>query len=168
MARMPGAIWQGEHGARLMARYDIVCVHTIVGYAPAHAAHFSVRGDGTVLQSRDTRYQSGANLEGNPRVIAIENEDHGPHFPTWSGSNVPALTPAQPAASAQACGWTTQSCGVPVRPSPNSPRGSRAGAYNEQGRDGNSTNGWRGRVPGGETWTTAFGKVCPVVRRISQ
>jgi len=165
---MPGAIWQGEHGARLMARYDIVCVHTIVGYAPAHAAHFSVRGDGTVLQSRDTRYQSGANLEGNPRVIAIENEDHGPHFPTWSGSNVPALTPAQVAANAQIFRWAHETHGVPLRLCPNSLPGSRGLAYHRQGCDGNFTDGWPGRVPGGETWTTSFGKVCPGTRRISQ
>lgn len=38
MARMPGAEWLGEHSPMVpMNRYDIVCVHTIVGYAPAHA-----------------------------------------------------------------------------------------------------------------------------------
>src|SRR5690606_5963469 len=77
MARMPGARWQGEHGSRRMDRYDIVCVHTIVGYAPAHAAHFSVKANGEILQSRDTAFRSAANLNGNHRVIAIENEDHG-------------------------------------------------------------------------------------------
>jgi hypothetical protein len=54
MARMPGAAWQGEHGSRLMLRYDIVCIHTIVGAAPAHAAHFSTHANGQIDQSRDT------------------------------------------------------------------------------------------------------------------
>ena len=81
MARMPGAVWMGEQSPQVqMDRYDIVCVHTIVGYAPAHAAHFSTKADGTIIQSRDTAYRSAANLNGNHRVIAIENEDHGPAF----------------------------------------------------------------------------------------
>jgi hypothetical protein len=151
-----------------MSRHDIVCVHTIVGYAPAHAAHFSVRGDGTILQSRDTVYKSGANLEGNHRVIAIENEDHGPHFPSWSGSNVPALTPAQVLANAQILRWAHETHGVPLQLCPNSLPSSRGLAYHRQGIDGNFTDGYPGRVPGGETWTLSYGKVCPGARRISQ
>lgn len=72
MARMPGVKQDGQHGSVLMARYDIVCIHTIVGYAPASAAHFSTKADGTIIQSRDTAYRSAANLDGNHRVIAIE------------------------------------------------------------------------------------------------
>src|SRR5690606_16902832 len=88
VARMPGARWAGEHSPRTpMSRYDVVCVHTIVGYAPAHAAHFSTRANGEIIQSRDTAYRSAANLEGNHRVIAIENEDHGPAF----GARPPSL-----------------------------------------------------------------------------
>lgn len=165
MARMPGAVWQGEHGSRAMSHYDIVCVHTIVGYAPAHAAHFSVKGDGTILQSRDTRYQSAANLEGNHRVISIENEDHGPHFPSWSGSNVPALTPAQVVANGRILLWANQTHGVPLQLCPNSRPESRGLAYHRQGIDGNFSNG---RVPGGEVWTKHRGKVCPGDRRIAQ
>src|SRR5690606_3406917 len=97
-ARMPGAKWSGEHSPRnKMQRYDIVCIHTIVGYAPAHAAHFSTSGGGTIWQSRDTKYRSAANLNGNHRVIAIENADHGAGFPYWdtNGSNVPPFTDKQ-------------------------------------------------------------------------
>jgi hypothetical protein len=67
-----------------MERYDIVCIHTIVGHAPAHAAHFSTHHDGRIVQSRDTRYRSAANLNGNHRVLAVENEDMGPGFPPWN------------------------------------------------------------------------------------
>ena len=171
MARMPGTIWQGEQSPRRpMERYDIVCVHTIVGYAPAHAAHFSVKADGTILQSRDTAYQSAANLNGNHRVIAIENEDHGPRFggtprlPGW----VP-LTPEQVEANARILAWAHETHGVPLQLCPDSRPTSRGLAYHRQGIDGNF-GGYRfpGRVSGGETWTSSPGKVCPTDARIAQ
>jgi len=166
---MPGAVWQGEHGSLLMKAYDIVCVHTIVGYAPAHAAHFSTKADGRILQSRDTQYQSGANLDGNPRVIAIENEDHGSRFPSWSGPNVPYLTPEQVTANARILAWVHETHGVPLQLCPDSRPGSRGLAYHRQGIDGNF-DGYKypGRVQGGEVWSTSTGKACPGDRRISQ
>src|SRR5262245_40646711 len=105
MARMPGTEWLGEHGGTPMAEASLnkVCVHTIVGNPPAHAAHFSVRADGHIFQSRDTRYQSAANLNGNDDVIAIENDDHGPEFGAWNtndGHAVPGFTDAQIEANA--------------------------------------------------------------------
>jgi N-acetylmuramoyl-L-alanine amidase len=169
MARMPGAVWLGEHSPRTpMTAYDIVCVHTIVGYAPAHAAHFSVKASGRILQSRDTAYRSAANLEGNHRVIAIENEDHGDAFGVWSGSNVPALTDAQVESNAEILAWAHETHGVPLQLCPNSRPGSRGLAYHRQGCDGNFTDGFPGRVDGGETWTEHFGKVCPGRNRIAQ
>lgn len=172
MARMPGAIWQGEHGGVPMSRYDIVCVHTIVGYAPAHAAHFSVKADGTILQSRDTKYKSAANLEGNDRVIAIENEDHGPAFGSWNindGHAVPALTSAQVAANARILRWAHEVHGVPLQLCPDSRPTSRGLAYHRQGIDGNfDTYAYPGRVSGGEVWTKWVGKVCPGDEKIAQ
>lgn len=170
MPRMPGAEWVGEQSPRRrMERYDIVCVHTIVGYAPAHAAHFSVKADGTILQSRDTTYQSAANLNGNQRVIAIENEDHGPAFGAWSGSGVPPLTDAQVAANARILRWAHGTHGVPLQLCPDSKPGSRGLAYHRQGIDGNFDDyQFPGRAPGGEVWTSSYGKVCPGDRRIAQ
>lgn len=174
MARMPGTRWQGEHSPETpMSRYDIVCVHTIVGYAPAHAAHFSTHAEGTIDQSRDTAYRSAANLEGNHRIIAIENEDHGPAFggtprlPEW----VP-LTEAQVEACAQILAWAHRVHGVPLQLCPDSRPGSRGLAYHRQGIDGNYGKGTdypnAGRVAGGETWSTSPGKVCPADVRIDQ
>lgn len=161
MARMPGAIWLGEHSPkRLMSRYDIVCVHTIVGYAPAHAAHFSVKLDGTIQQSRDTKYRSAANLDGNHRVIAIENEDAARDIP---------LTPEQVVSNARILAWVHKTHGTPLQLAPNSKPTSRGLAYHRQGIDGNFA-GYRypGRVPGGEHWSESFGKVCPRDKRIAQ
>jgi len=170
MARMPGAIWLGENSPRNpMVKYDIVCVHTIVGFAPAHAAHFSVKADGTIQQSRDTRYQSAANLHGNPRVIAIENEDHGAAFGNWGGTAVPRLTDEQVEANGRILAWAHKTHGIPLQLCPDSKPGSRGLAYHRQGIDGNF-GGFRfpGRVAGGEVWTEHFGKVCPGDNRIAQ
>lgn len=173
MARMPEARWVGERSPRTpMDAYEVVCVHTIVGYAPAHAAHFSTHADGRIDQSRDTRFRSAANLAGNPRVIAIENEDHGPRFGKWSGSDVPPLTPEQVEACAQILAWAHRVHGVPLRLCPDSRPGSRGLAYHRQGVDGNFGPGTghpaAGRVAGGELWSGARGKVCPGDRRIAQ
>ena len=174
MARMPGTVWQGEQSPGTpMDRYDIVCVHTIVGYAPAHAAHFSVKADGTIIQSRDTAFRSAANLDGNHRVIAIENEDHGPAFggtprlPGW----VP-LTDAQVDANARILAWAHQTHGVPLQPCPDARPASRGLAYHRQGVDGNFGPGTDypapGRVAGAEKWSLSVGKVCPTDARIRQ
>lgn len=176
MARMPGAEWLGEHGSAVMTEASLnkICLHTIVGYAPAHAAHFSVRADGHIFQSRDTRFQSAANLHGNDDVIAIENEDHGKAFGTWNtndGHAVPAFTDAQIEANARIFAWGYRTHKIPLVACPNSKDASEGIAYHRQGIDGNFlAEGYRygGRVVGGEVWTTSPGKVCPGDRRISQ
>ena len=169
MARMPGAVWRGEHSPKRPIRhYDIVCIHTIVGYAPAHAAHFSTHADGTIDQSRDTAYQSAANLNGNPRIIAIENEDHGKAF-NWSNGGVPPLTDAQVDACARILAWAHTEHGIPLQLCPDSKPGSRGLAYHRQGIDGNwSGYAYPGRVDGGEVWTEHPGKICPGDARIAQ
>jgi hypothetical protein len=155
-----------------MERYDVVCLHTIVGFAPAHAAHFSVAADGMIYQSRDTRFQSGANLDGNHRVIAIENEDHGPAFGRWNtddGHAVPAFTDAQVEANAKILRWCHEVHGIPLELCPNSRAHSRGLAYHRQGIDGNFIDYiFDGRAHGGEVWTRSNGKVCPGDRRIAQ
>ncbi len=164
MARMSGAKWSGEHSPRRgMSRYDIVCIHTIVGYAPAHAAHFSTSGGGTIWQSRDTRYRSAANLNGNHRVISIENADHGAGFPSWNtnGSNVPPFTSKQIESIAQILAWAHRTHGIPLQLVRDSKPNSRGIAYHRLGCDPY-------RASGGELWSSAYGKVCPGDKRIAQ
>lgn len=173
MARMPGAEWVGPHHDNgSMSRYDIVCLHTIVGEAPAHAAHFSTRGDGHIYQSRDTAYRSAANSNGNARVIAIENADRDSSFAAWNvndGHAVPAFTAAQVESLALICAWAYKTHGVPLVACPDSKPGSRGIAFHRQGIDGNwSGFAFGGRVAGGEVWTASRGKVCPGDRRIAQ
>lgn len=172
MARMPEAKWLGEHSPRRpMVRYDRIILHTIVGRAPVHTPHFSVAGDGTIYQSRDTKYQSGVSLQGNPTSIGIEAEDMGPLFPKWNtkdGHAVPGYTDAQIEAIARICAWAHKTHGVPLELCPNSKPGSRGLAYHRQGIDGNfGSYAYPGRVAGGELWSEAFGKACPGDRRIA-
>jgi len=173
MARMPGAEWVGPHHDNgVMSRYDIVCLHTIVGSAPAHAAHFSTRGDGHIYQSRDTLYRSAANLNGNYRIIAIENADRDGAFSPWNindGRAVPFFTDQQIESIARICAWAYQTHGVPLVACPDSRPSSKGIAFHRQGIDGNwSGYAYTGRIPGGEIWTEWEGKVCPGDRRISQ
>lgn len=177
MAVMPGVDYRpiGYSGVPRMTRYDVVCVHTIVGNDPAPAAHFSVRSDGHITQSRDTFYQSAANYQGNYRCIAIETDDHDANtpadnpFPDWGGSDVPALTDAQCEAVARIAAWAYQTHGVPLVGCPDSKATSRGVGYHRLGIDGNWAGyAYGGRVSGGEHWSTSTGKVCPGDRRIKQ
>lgn len=174
MAVMPGVHFLNAVQDTVMARYDIVCVHTIVGHPPANAAHFSTRADGYIWQSRDTRYRSAANYNGNPRVIAIENEDMGPVYGAWNtndGHQVPGFTAQQVEAIAQICAWVNRVHGIPLVLCPDSKPGSRGIGYHREGIDsptGFAGYQYGGRVPGGEVWTTSPGKVCPGDRRITQ
>ncbi|HZA40156.1 MAG TPA: N-acetylmuramoyl-L-alanine amidase [Actinomycetota bacterium] len=172
MSRMPGAVFDVEHGSEAMSRHDIVCVHTIVGTAPATAAHFSTAADGTIHQSRDTKFKSAANLSGNHRIIAIENEDRGSAFGAWDTSDghaVPAFTPQQLDAIAKILAWAHKEHGIPLQLCPDSKPTSRGLAYHRQGIDGNfGPFRHPGRVEAGEQWSGSFGKVCPGDRRIDQ
>lgn len=173
MAIMKEAEWVGPHHDNgVMSRYDIICIHTIVGNPPAHPAHFSTRADGHIYQSRDTHYRSAANLNGNYRIIAIENDDHGSEFGSWDtndGHDVPAFTPEQCEAIAQICAWAYKTHGIPLVACPDSKSTSRGVAYHRQGIKGNWTGyAYPGIVSGGELWSEHTGKVCPGDARITQ
>jgi len=172
VALMPGADHSRLVGTTPMTTYDVVCVHTIAGNPPASAAHFSVNADGYVWQSRDTRYRSAANADGNHRVVAVEVDDHGPEFGAWNvndGHAVPGFTSQQIEAIARVLVWVHRTHGIPLVPCPSSRPGGRGIAYHRQGIDGNWAGyAYGGRVSGGEIWSTARGKVCPGDRRITQ
>lgn len=170
MARMDGVPFLGIADNGVMSRWDIVCIHTIVGYqSGGNAAHFTTGANGHIVQARDTKYRSAANLNGNYRVIAIENEDHGVAYGAWSGSNVPAFTTDQCEAIAKICAWAHRMHDIPLAICPDSKSTSRGIAYHRQGIDGNfSSFAYGGRVTGGEIWSSSFGKVCPGDKRIRQ
>lgn len=168
MARMSGVPFLGIADNGAMSSKDIVCIHTIVGYqSGGNAAHFTTGASGKIVQARDTNYRSAANLHGNHRVIAIENEDHGPAY-QWVGGAPPPFTPAQCEAIAKILVWCHKTHNIPLTLIPDSKPGRRGIGYHRQGIDGNFTGPYKGRVVGGELWSSAFGKVCPGDKRIAQ
>jgi hypothetical protein len=175
MATMPDVTQRPVVNAnsRRMTSHDIVCVHTIVGFAPGGtAAHFTTSAAGAIVQCRDTTFRSVANAEGNHRVIAIENEDMGPRYGPWDtndGHAVPGFTPEQCESIARICAWAHDAHGIPLELVPDSRPGRRGIAYHRQGINGNFAGyAFGGRVAGGERWSDARGKVCPGDRRINQ
>lgn len=155
-----------------MSRWDILCFHTSVTSGPAPAAHFSILGNGTIIQHRDTAKRSSANYEGNHRVISVECMDRGPEFGNWDTNNghaVPAMTDLQLAAATQIAKWVNETHKIPLQFVLNSRPTTRGVSVHRVGIDGNwSGYEFPGRVADGEKWSTVFGKVCPGDRRIRQ
>lgn len=179
-----------------MRSHDLICVHTMVGTLPGTddffeddgfggtESHFGTGGDGACIQWQDLAFSADANLDGWHRVISIENADMGPGFPAWSGSNVPRFTEPQAdrledliawlcSKEAHAdcpTGWKCHQVGIPPVFVPDSKPGRRGICVHRQGIDGNFPDVplLRGRVSGGERWSSAGGKACPGDRRILQ
>jgi len=168
---MPGAIRKEvtRHRTAMTARRFVF--HTAVSAAsslfdyfnqPGNAtSHFYVRADGIIEQYVSTAYRAPAQLDGNHDCISVETQDMGPAFPTWSGSDVPAWSPAQLTALAQMSAWVAQVHSIPLTLLPDSVDGRTGFGYHRLGVDP-----WR--VPAGELWSNAYGKVCPGDRRIAQ
>lgn len=177
MARMSGAEWRPlpHASSARIGRYDLVVIHTMVGSLAGTDAyfrgitsgvnsHFGTGGGGEIYQWVDTAVQSGANLAANGRSITVENADMGPGFSPWNtndGAAVPAFTPQQIEANAQICAWAHTTHGVPLEPADTSLPGARGIGFHRLG-----INPWR--LPAGELWSSATGKVCPSPRRIAQ
>jgi hypothetical protein len=185
MPQFPGAQWRplALDWAKQpkMKRHDLIILHTMVGSLDGTdtyfrsggyggvESHFGVGGEGRALQWQDTNYQAEANLAGNARAISIETEDRNlKYFPVWNsndGSAVPAWTDAQVDEIASIVAWCCTVHDIPCQLVHDSKPSTRGIAYHRLGVDGNFPDH---RVPGGEAWSSAVGKVCPGNRRIAQ
>ena len=171
MAIYPGARWR-PLGANTEPRITprVVCLHTIVGsrssaynwfkYGNGEGyrgteSHFGIGMDGTVDQWQDTDFQADANgPDGGFYVISIETGDDGtPEDTPW--------TPEQFERIAQVLAWCYEEHDIPLELIPDTRPGRRGVGYHRQGVDP-----WR--VPGGDRWSTSFGKTCPGEARIAQ
>lgn len=174
MARMPGAVWKPMVASSTtpMSRYDVLCVHTMVGslagtdswfrsQANGLNSHFGVGGDGTIWQWVDTAYRSGASYNGNYHLISVECADMGAPFGPWAGSDVPAWTSQQIAALGRIAAWANATHGIPLAQIPDAKATRRGIGYHRLGVPGYM-------VAGAEQWSTKAGKVCPGDRRIVQ
>lgn len=179
-----------------MTSHDLICIHTMVGTLEGTdtffehdgfggtESHFGTGGLGECIQWQDLAFSADANLDGGHRVISIENADMGEPFVRWSGSNVPPFSTPQMArlvdlvawlCSKEAhadcpSSWKCHQVGIPPVFVPDSKPGRRGVCVHRQGIDGNFPDHplLRGRVPGGERWSTSTGKACPGDRRILQ
>lgn len=171
-----------------MARHDIVCLHTMVGYLTSTDAmfrrggwsgtesHFGVGGkwggdvakdyDGEVFQWQDTGWRADANLDGNPRIISIETADNAPNLVR----DIQPWTPKQLDAIVKIIVWACKTHDIPAVLIPDSKPGRRGIGYHRQGCEHSSG---VGKVPGflvagGERWSSSLGKECPGPQRIAQ
>lgn len=189
MARYPGAQWRpvdrykaGGSSAQPMSRYDAGVDHTYVG-SPSHDAafggfntpgnptpHLMFFLDGSVAQYIDTAFRSSACLDGNHRLVTWETEDGFPGL--WSNGQAPKDNPKVVAAKAKFLVWLNATHGIPLVRMPSSKPSARGMGWHRLGIDGNFETPpgtlLGGRVPGGEHWSTSFGKTCPTTRRIHQ
>jgi hypothetical protein len=162
-----------------MARHDIICLHTMVGYLTSTdtmfkrqgytgvESHFGVGGawgsdkapglDGVIYQWVDTDYRADANLDGNHRILSIETADNAPS----KASGILPWTPRQCAAIIELVAALCRRYNIPPELVPDSKPSRRGIAYHRQGIDP-----WR--VAAGETWSNSRGKECPGDARITQ
>lgn len=162
-----------------MARHDIICLHTMVGFLGSTDAmfrdkgyvgvesHFGIGGrwgsdanadlDGVIYQWVDTEYRADANLEGNHRLISIETADNAPRLTSdiapWSTAQVDSIVRLVAA--------LCRRYDIPAELVPDSKSTRRGIAYHRQGIEP-----WRGGV--GEVWSASRGKECPGDARIAQ
>lgn len=192
MRLYPAGVWDplGRQTESRMTSHDIICIHTMVGSLAGTDAmfegdgyggtesHFGTGGNGEkVRQWQDLAFTADANLYGAGRVISIENADKGPGFPDWGGSNVPDFTDKQTDQLVDLVGWLCSKAahagcpkhwrchqeGIPARLIPDTKQGRRGIGYHRQGIDGSLPDM---RIPGGEVWSLARGKICPGDRRV--
>lgn len=185
MARYPGARWRPiARNLGTMDRHDGGIDHTYVGSPSPDAAfaHFNVPGtptphfmfhrDGTVDQYIDTDRRSSACLDGNHRLITWETADGFPSLWTSNKTQAPPDTPAMVKAKAKLMAWLHKEHGIPLTRMPDSKPTSKGFGWHRLGIDGNFPQKpgqlLGGRVPGGEHWSTSFGKTCPTDTRIHQ
>lgn len=165
MTRYPGAIWRPldrNYTARKRSRTDCVILHIAVSEAASlygwfnnpeagSSSHLYVRRDGVTEQYMDMDHISWANGDGNGRSITVETQGMGSG--TWSSAQVAKL--------AEICRWANAQYGVPLELMPDSKPSSRGIGHHRLGCDPY-------RVPGGERWSKAYGKICPGPDRIPQ
>lgn len=181
--KCPHAKWDplgDPESTPLMARHDIIGLHTMAGpfsvvdemfHADGYGgteSHFGVAGSGFAKQWQDLERRADANNEGNHRVISIETADMGEDFPAWGGSDVPKWTPEQIVKIVEIVAWCCDRYDIPPVLIPDSQSHRRGIGYHRQGIDGNFPPPYEGRQGVGEKWSTTTGKPCPGDKRITQ
>lgn len=150
---------------------EVITIHTMVGtlegteawFTPAGRAysHLGLGGGGALRQWQNLQFRAASDYEGNPRTISIECADKGAFFSDWSGSDVPAFTPAQRDTLVVVLSWLCHRFGLPKAAITTSCPHERGIGWHRLGIDP-----WRrADCP---RWSAAYAKACPGDRRIHQ
>lgn len=161
---VPGVLWQpidySGHGMRRKGRGAVahVAVAESASLRPAaggNSWHFYLPRSGPAIQYIDLDRCAYAQLDGNATMVSWEsqggviNADGEP----WTDNQVEW--------GARILAHLSETEGVPLQVMPDSLPTSRGLGYHRLGIDP-----WR--VPGGEKWSSAFGKLCPGAAKIAQ
>lgn len=127
------------------------------------SSHFHVDFDGNIEQYMDSAHMSWANSAANPRSITIETQGNGSE--PWTNAQIVAIV--------QIIQWARSvHKGIPLRQMNSSARSEKGIGWHRLGVHGNfpKTGILRGRTQRGtgESWSSAYGKVCPGDDRIKQ
>lgn len=117
--------------------------------------HFYVSKRGTIYQYIDTDFIAYCTGGGNSTMVGVETQG-GVH-----NADGEPLTPAQVEAWAKIAAWLHKDEGIPLRLMANSLATERGLGWHKLGVDP-----WR--VPGGERWSSSYGKICPGAAKIAQ
>lgn len=117
--------------------------------------HFYVSKKGTIYQFIDTDLQSWTTGAGNSSMIGVETEGgvHNPETEPWTDAQLDAL--------ARIARWAHETEGIPLRLMKSSHPSERGLGWHKLG-----VRPWV--VPGGELWSSAYGKICPGRAKIAQ
>jgi hypothetical protein len=165
---MPGAVWKpvknGGAGRPARRKGRGVCLHVAVSessslagyFATADAdSHFYVTKAGVIEQYVDADVIAWANTNGNATLLSVETQGG------VTNAELEPWTPEQIEALARICAWAHNAEGVPLSAMPDSLAASRGIGYHRLGIDP-----WR--VAGGESWSSARGKICPGAAKVAQ
>lgn len=182
--KYPGAVWRplsGRGNRPNMEAYNIICVHTMVGYLKGSEStfqnsdldsHIGIGGpwdsnalDGDVWQWVDLDNQSHANEDGNDEVISIETSDGANPDRKWSPKMVESLV--------DFIVWACLKYKIPPVLIPDTQPGRRGLAYHRMGinKYGGGSGSWpydKWRESGGVRWSPSLAKICPGDVRIKQ
>ena len=177
MARMPGARWRplSRNYTRRVTTKDCIILHSTGTNAATSqygwfntpgagaSSHFHVDNNGVIEQYVDTAHMSWANASANPRSVTIETQGNG-HGP-WTAAQISSIV--------RIIQWVRSvHKGIPLRQMTSSAASQKGIGWHRLGVNGNfpRTGILRGRSQrgGGQSWSKAFGKICPGDDRIKQ
>lgn len=165
----PFATWHplGRQTEPRIGTPEVVCEHTAVspslesllsyfdndGYSGV-GSHFGIGRDGRIWQFQRIDHQADANLQGNDRVVSIENADG--YGEVWGpGDPVPDFTGPQLESNIRVVNWVCEEANIPKRLVKDTCEGTRGVGWHRMGVEGYMSD------RSCELWSSYAWKTCP-------